>query len=343
MNTNITSGGGMTAGSSATFITTAGLPHEKKFGFWRDTICEAFLPLDCKPTSNRPFFGEIATTQVKEVGFSYIHSQGFKTSSTSAKCRNGKESIFIDLQLRGMSTILQGNREAKLGPGDLTCFETAHPYSTTSSDDCETLTLFMPREIFVRKIGSIEQLTARAIRGNTCMGALLSGFLRQVASGIGKVDAVTASRLTEQSLDLVSTAFGNLISQQGLCQGSSARISLMYRARNLIEEHLRDPTLNPEKIARALGISMRYLQDLFHEENTTVRNWIWQRRLEKCRQDLSDRLLASQSVSYIAFNSGFSNLSHFSTRFKAAFSMTPSEFRHAQLDAKQSKTGCNRH
>ena len=181
-----------------------------------------------------------------------------------------------------------------------------------------------------QKIGPTEQITARAVHGNTCVGGAVFHFLRQVIPGIGTVETTTADRLAEVSLTLVGT-LANTFSPD--VPPSSGRFLLLCRAKTLIEENLYDPSLNPEKIARALKISKRYLQDLFHEESTTVCNWMWDRRLEKCRQRLSDPL-ARQSVSAIAFSCGFSDFSHFSHRFKAAFSISPSEFRREQLASK---------
>ena len=50
----------------------------------------------------------------------------------------------------------------------------------------------------------------------------------------------------------------------------------------------RSPTLS--------RISPRYLQDLFHAEDTTVSDWIWKRRLEKSRRYLADLLRAPTAL-----------------------------------------------
>ena len=99
------------------------------------------------------------------------------------------------------------------------------------------------------------------------------------------------------------------------------------RAKAIIERNLGDIHLNTEKVATLMGISSRYLQDLFHSENTTVSEWIWSRRLEKARRDLFDPLLARESITQIALASGFSDLAHFSRRFKAAYALAPREYR----------------
>jgi len=58
-----------------------------------------------------------------------------------------------------------------------------------------------------------------------------------------------------------------------------------------------------------------------------VSDWIWAQRLEKSRRNLCDPLLARESITQIAIGCGFSDLSHFSRRFKAAYAMSPRDYR----------------
>ena len=101
----------------------------------------------------------------------------------------------------------------------------------------------------------------------------------------------------------------------------------MFRAKAIIESHLHDHALNTEKVADLLCISPRYLQDLFHAEQTTVSDWIWRRRLEKSRRDLTDPLRAADSIAQIALACGFADFGHFSRRYKDAFGASPREDR----------------
>ena len=55
--------------------------------------------------------------------------------------------------------------------------------------------------------------------------------------------------------------------------------------------------------------------------------WIRTRRLEQCRRDLHDPAFADRPVSAVAAQWGFVDAAHFSRVFKAAFGVSPSEFR----------------
>jgi AraC-like DNA-binding protein len=238
--------------------------------------------------------------------------------------------VLISVQTSGSGMVIQDGREVRLRPGDFACYDSTRPYTLSFGDTFEQLVLHMPRALLLDRLGRTELITARAVRGNTPVGGLAFSYLRQAASVLGNVDAQTAARLSEISLALVTTAFADLLQREraaGVASPSWARTALIYRAKAVIDNHLDDPSLNPAAIADAVGISLRYLQALFQAEGTTVSDWIWCKRLERSRRRLVDPLLAHESIAQIALGCGFTELAHFSRRFKAAFGQSPSEYR----------------
>ncbi len=186
----------------------------------------------------------------------------------------------------------------------------------------------MPRDAIVRWIGRTETWTARRVEAGSPVGSLVLPFVRRTAAIVSDVAPATASRLSETCLSLLTAALGEQLG--GRIDGqTSARTALMFRAKAIIESNLHDHALNTEKVAALLCISPRYLQDLFHAEQTTVSDWIWRRRLEKSRRDLTDPLRASDSIAQIALACGFADFGHFSRRYKEAFGVPPREYRAA--------------
>lgn len=293
--------------------------------------------LEKMPASAESFVGDLAVTWAKETWvrgftFSQVSSRGPRRSRTHFSIQRAKrEALIATVSLSGNSRLVQDGREVELRPGDFGFFDISRPWSGTIDNDHEALYFGVPREIWVKRVGPTEQITARSARGNSDVVGLVGNFFRQLMPVIDTVDPTTADRLAGASLTLISTVVAPLLQD---VSPSSGRLTLLCRAKTLIEENLCDPGLDPGRIAQALGISTRYLHDLFHEEGATVCNWMWGRRLEKCRQRLSDPLLARQSVSEIAFSCGFSAFPHFSHRFKTAFSISPSEFRRQCLASK---------
>ena len=318
----IYSGGGM-----ITFHSTTGMANSKRFAYWQDVVCNTFVQLDCVPLSDRPFFGEINTSRVDDLQFSRVRSRDHRVTRTSQRIANGREEYaLIHFQLSGVSAMVQDGRDATIAAGDCFCYDSARPYTLQFRDDFEALVFQIPRQRLVGRLGQTERMTARAVRGDSLLGTLTVPFLSQLGSVVSQVDPAVARRLSSIAVDLVTAALGDLISADEH-QPSWAGTALKCRAKAVIEESLHDPELNTEKVAAVLGISPRYLQSLFHEEGQTVSDCIWRRRLERARRDLADPLSATRYVSQIAMDNGFNDFAHFSRRFRAAFGLSPREYR----------------
>jgi transcriptional regulator GlxA family with amidase domain len=92
-----------------------------------------------------------------------------------------------------------------------------------------------------------------------------------------------------------------------------------------VAEHLADPGLSVDGLARALNVSRRQLYNAFAEEPDGVAGYILARRLEACRHALSHR--DPRSITDIALGFGFSSMAHFSRVFRAHLGMSPSDYR----------------
>jgi AraC-like DNA-binding protein/mannose-6-phosphate isomerase-like protein (cupin superfamily) len=310
-----------------TIISTADVAQAESLDFWQDIVCRTFFVADCEALSERPFHGSIATAATRQMAISRLRSCAQHVVRDAAHVRRTPEEVFlINLQVSGTGAFEQNGRQVVLRPGDLTCSDSTRPCEMHYTGDFEQLVFYMPRQMMARAMGDTEHLTACAIPGESPIGSIVAPFLRQMAAQIGKVQATTAARLADFGLSLVMTALGEVAGGDHE-PGRWSRIALRERANQIIDAHAADPELNPSVVAAALGISLRYLQDIFRDGGTTPSDWIWARRLEKSRRDLCSPALAAASVSQIAFACGFSDLAHFSRRFKAAYGMSPRDYR----------------
>jgi AraC-like DNA-binding protein len=321
-----------------TVLTTADVAERKRVQFWQDAVCDTFVALDCQARAERSFFGEITTAQCDGLHFSNVRSEGQIVKRTPTRIRRAREEVMlISLQVRGIGVVAQDGREARLQPGDFACYDSTRPYTLNFDAEFEQLVLHMPREAMVRRIGRTETWTARRIEGSSPVGSLVLPFVQRTAAIVHDVAPATATRLSETCLSLFTAALGERLGQ--LADGmTSARTALIFRAKAAIESNLHDHGLNTEKVAELVGISPRYLQDLFHAEGTTVSDIIWKRRLEKSRRDLGDPLRGSDSIAQIALACGFADFGHFSRRYKEAFGASPRDDR-AMLRSNRSRVG----
>jgi AraC-like DNA-binding protein len=99
--------------------------------------------------------------------------------------------------------------------------------------------------------------------------------------------------------------------------------------KSYISQHLADPDLGAERIARAMFISVRQVYKLWETEPLPLGQWILERRLDAARHELTSRRGRSQTIAAIARRWGFADSTHFSRRFRQAYGLSPREWRHA--------------
>lgn len=99
-----------------------------------------------------------------------------------------------------------------------------------------------------------------------------------------------------------------------------------------IEVRLAQRDLSLRELAASHGVAVRVLQKLFEAEGRTFSEYMLERRLERARQLLHNATFAAKSVSSIAFDVGFGDLSYFNRTFKKRFGATPRDVR-SRIDA----------
>lgn len=129
----------------------------------------------------------------------------------------------------------------------------------------------------------------------------------------------------EATVELLRALITTAVDDAG--QGAALDDTLQVRIRQYIDEHLTEPTLNAEQIARAHNISVRQLYNIWPANEASLSQWIIAARLEGVRRELA--LLHGQrtSMAALAHRRGFADSAHFSRRFRAAYAMSPREWR----------------
>ncbi|WP_437977390.1 helix-turn-helix transcriptional regulator [Sorangium sp. So ce295] len=177
------------------------------------------------------------------------------------------------------------------------------------------------------RTGPVDLRTA-VTRGEEHAGErVVAGLLRQILC--------ESSSLSER--DCVA-AVGVVLEAIGMC-GRAPELpqARVERALADIEVRLGDPTLQPADIARAQGVSRRYLDGVMAEQlGCSLAAHIRRRRLERAASELSLRPL--EAVSEVAARWGFRDTSHFTRLFRGHFATTPAAYRRAARDHTSTRT-----
>lgn len=246
----------------------------------------------------------------------------------------------LTLQRRGSSRIEQNGQTIELGPGDFTITESSRPYRRTYMGDTSVVLILFPQQMLTIPPRALAHLVGTKFSGSDGgLGAIVSRFLDGVAENLPALQDPMGLSIVDSVIDVVSTLIASR-AVAGMESGTSAW--QLLEIRDYIMEHLGEPDLTPERIARANYISLRQLHTLFTRSGSTVAAWIRDRRLEMCRRELSDPRKARRTVREISEKWGFSNQTYFAKVFRATYGYSPTAARHGALDDQTVAQGTER-
>ncbi len=161
--------------------------------------------------------------------------------------------------------------------------------------------------------------------------------------------AWTTTVLPESDVFLLNTPLrgGSTVVQDGRCaelrpgdfaivdgaRRTGSRAALTEAALDEVERSLGDPDLTPTVVASRVGISTRYLHQLFSARDQSFGRRLAARRLERCRADLGDPALAELTIGEIGWRNGFTDPSYLARAFRRAYGVSPGEHRRAAASA----------
>jgi AraC-like DNA-binding protein len=298
-----------------------------RFDYWMGVVRQNIIRNHAVPACRRSFRATLSAESIGAVNLALSSSSAVKVSHT--KYHSGQPSddqLIVFMTLAGSVFIQQSGRQAVLRPGHIALVDPRLPHDVGFSDASETLALILDRRLLENRLGLVQDLAVRPITPDTVEGHLASGYLKMLPSQAGRLSSAAADLAEVQLLDLIALALGNSGAEQVSC-GSSARLLVRMKLYAAVEARLSDPQLDAAAIAKAAGVSARYANVVLADENTSLWRLIQARRLERCRAALKDPVQAHRSVSEIAYGWGFSDMTHFGRRFRAAYGLLPSEFR----------------
>jgi AraC-like DNA-binding protein len=127
--------------------------------------------------------------------------------------------------------------------------------------------------------------------------------------------------------DLVALTLGATRDAAEIAKNRGLRAARLNALKDDVTRHLDRGDLSVVEVAARHRLTPRYVQMLFEGEGTTFTEFVRDQRLIRAHRMLSDPSLARRSISEIAFDAGFGDVSYFNRAFRRRFGDTPSSVR----------------
>lgn len=297
---------------------SAGFESEQHL--WSQAITKTFCQMDAQlePAAN-VFSGRLYTRQTGRLQVSTVAAEPHKAVRTPAMIES-EEDFFLSLVTNGYGEIRQGHQVATLSHGAFTIVDGARPFLFEFPVPFQQIIVRIPREDLLARLPEegLEGALGLMLSGRSGPSSMLSAMLKQ-ASHLAEADDQTI----ETALSLSALDMLGVILQQAVGDTSDTALTHqrdLRRVQNSMLVHLHDPEWTLADISHELGMSARYLHQLFTKQGLTPASWWMQARLERAQRILETSRVTVREVSE---RTGFKDPAHFSRAFRKWRGTTP--------------------
>jgi AraC-like DNA-binding protein len=170
-------------------------------------------------------------------------------------------------------------------------------------------------------------LIARRVPAANPALRLLSRYVDLGETDLIAADPALQTAFTNHVCDLLVLALGATRDATEQAQTRGVPAARLRAIQDDIQKFCHRPDLSVHAVAVRHGVSVRYVQRVFEESGSTFTQYLTEQRLAAAYKALRRRAAAHVSVTAIAYDCGFSDVSHFNRLFRQRFGCTPSEMR----------------
>jgi AraC-like DNA-binding protein len=297
---------------------------------WGQAVRDAFFPLALEAAPDRPFQADAQFVARPALRVARIDASRHvaRVDRREAQALDGRF-IKVVWQLEDSACLHQQGRTVALRAGEWAVYDTSLPYELDEGDAASLVVLLCEAG------GAADwPRLAQAMAGRTLpIDGLARIALGAVQSAVAEGPALSdegAGLLQFCARSFLSLALQRHEGDRGRSARRDDRLAAIFeRACSLVQQHLHDPGLGPDRLADELHVSRRTLFNAFAVAGETPQAYLLRRRLERCRDQLASSAAARTSITQVAFDAGFVDLAHFSRAFRRRFGVTPSQARPA--------------
>jgi len=305
-------------------------PIRERHEAWAQVLSEYFLPWTLSSPAQAPICASVRQLALDDCRFIQCASDpvsGFRTAREIGRTNGDFYNVLYVLS--GMELLKFQGRDVPLAAGHFILWDSGRRMEFAVRQRLEKLTLVIPERQMRNLLPNAQDYVGVPIDGTHGMGRLLTGHLRSMRREIWSMSSSDLAHVRSPTLELLARTYDTVPCRRR----PSVRAETLRRIRTYILDHLPEPELTPQRIAKDNRISLRYLHLLFgdDDEGVSVSAWIRAQRLERCMQDLSNPVFTHQSITQIAYRWGFNDLGHFGKLLRRKIGASPREFRRSRL------------
>lgn len=307
------------------FWTTQNVPPDRQLGYWREMLCEAYIALDSDSRRGSEFSGSVAAHLISDINVTRLRAEEHRVMRGPSEIRKTPlEYYFVNMQVRGDVLVSHCGREVHVRPDEFYVVDSTEPYDLHYRHDQEIFSFRVPKRQFDALVHRPADRMAVRVSRDTPMGAVAVDFLQSLLRQPQALPLAAGQSVAGMITELVALSLDSEAAraEHGALSGKPALLRTIMAS---ADKTLMDPALSVRSMCERFGISPSYLHRLFATKDVSFGDWVRNRRLERCADELAR--VPGKSISGIALSWGFNDVSHFNHAFRKRFQMAPREYR----------------
>ncbi len=304
------------------------LPKADRFDLWRDVLTRKLLRVAMDPLTDAPFEAEAALRSQHGVTIALGGTGPSISFRTREIVANDNDDMVLIANLDDRFVIDAGDAELTLGPGDATLVTCTEAGRYVRPSGGKLLCVRLPRRALSLVTPDPEDRAFRLIPAAHGPLRLLLAYASAVcASDEVSIPEPMSRFVVEHVRDLVALALGARGDAAEMAAARGGRAANLKAVKSAIEARIGPTSFSVEDVAAEVGVSPRYVRKLLESEGNSFSGYVTGRRLERAHGMLTSPRSAGLTISAIAYDVGFGDLSYFNRAFRRRFERTPSEAR----------------
>ena len=310
-------------------FSTDELPERERLPAFQEVFGRAIAKADVEPVAGTQLCIEATVRAMPGLGvwigaFSPIH--GRRTRELIA---DGNDNVTLWMCPEGGSVISQCGREVTHHGDDAMLLSNSDMLSTTMVRRSHHVSLSLPRKVMLTMVPNLEDAFVRSVPKDSQPLRLLKSYVGVLEQDLGLATPELRHLVVSHVYDLAAVALGASGDVARVAESHGVRAARLRAIKTDVLQALGDHALTVTAIAARHHVTPRYVQMLFESEGTTFSRFLHLQRLAVVHGMLRDPRFAERTVSAIALEAGFGDLSHFNRDFRRRYGESPSDVRAA--------------
>ena len=230
------------------------------------------------------------------------------------------------IPIHGVLMLRQDDQTSHVAPTQMALTSLDRSLDLRHDDGFSSIAFIVPRERLDVRLSRLPQsgVTLAATRG---LGRIVVDMIASLRENGSSLAGSQFDAICDRTVDLLALTYN----ADTTAASVDVQEGLVTSIRRFVRENAHDPGLTGAVVAARLGWSLRNIQTQLQRVDTTPSDLIREERLALARLRLQDPAWRRQSVTHVAYASGFSDLSTFSNAYRRHFGERPSDTRSSSM------------